>query len=61
MDPSNIPHPFAIDKSKTTEEVLREYEKHIVDRTEHHLGYYRPRSCSAATTVPPCALQPLLS
>jgi hypothetical protein len=27
MDPANVPKPFAIDKSKTTDEILAEYQK----------------------------------
>lgn len=55
MDPANIPQPFVIDKNKTTEEVLREYEKHIVDRTEHHLGYCGVRAISPLANALLCA------
>jgi hypothetical protein len=33
------PKPFEIDANASVEDTLAAYEKHIVERTQHHLGY----------------------
>ncbi len=34
----DTPKPFAIDPDASVEDVLQAYEKHIIERTQHHLG-----------------------
>jgi hypothetical protein len=39
----DTPKPFVIDQHASVGEVLQAYDKHITERTQHHLGV---RSCS---------------